>query len=172
MTESKEGETTERFLLLMRHAKSDWSDGSLADHERPLNRRGREAAPAMANWLTEIGMVPNVILSSSSTRTQETAELLTKEWSSQPKTTFKDSLYLAPPETLLRAVRNGSGESQKVMVLAHNPSMAQLSSVLAKQHIEMPTAAVAIFELKDLEWKWIDSDTPMKLLHSMRPKAL
>ena len=165
-------EQTVRFLILMRHAKSDWNDSSLSDHERPLNRRGREAAPAMADWLATVGMVPKLILSSNSTRTRETVELLMDQWSDTPKVSFKQSLYLSPPETILRAIRNGAAEADKVMVVAHNPGMAHLSSLLAKQPIEMPTAAVAIFELNDLEWKWIDRDTSMNLVHSMRPKAL
>ena len=33
-------------LILMRHAKSDWS-ASGDDHSRPLNARGMDSAPAM-----------------------------------------------------------------------------------------------------------------------------
>ena len=35
-------------LILVRHAKSDWGDPSLPDHDRPLNTRGRSDAPVMA----------------------------------------------------------------------------------------------------------------------------
>ena len=41
-------------LLLMRHAKSSWNEDELADHDRPLNARGREAATSMAKILIEI----------------------------------------------------------------------------------------------------------------------
>ena len=37
-----------KILHLLRHAKSDWSDPSLADHDRPLNGRGRKARLVMA----------------------------------------------------------------------------------------------------------------------------
>ena len=33
-----------RRLMLLRHAKSDWSTPGQRDHERALNPRGREAA--------------------------------------------------------------------------------------------------------------------------------
>jgi len=42
-------------LLLMRHAKSSWSDGSLSDHQRPLNKRGNKAALAVGEALTARG---------------------------------------------------------------------------------------------------------------------
>ena len=34
-----------KTLLVLRHAKSSWSDPALDDHERPLNKRGRRDAP-------------------------------------------------------------------------------------------------------------------------------
>ena len=55
---------TGRLLILMRHAKSDWSDSSLSDHDRPLNSRGQRDAPRMANWLAESDWIPDVVLSS------------------------------------------------------------------------------------------------------------
>jgi phosphohistidine phosphatase len=36
-----------RRLMLLRHAKSDWSAPGTRDQDRPLNTRGREAAPRM-----------------------------------------------------------------------------------------------------------------------------
>jgi len=41
-------------LILMRHAKSDWGDPGLPDHDRPLNKRGRRAATALGHWLRDI----------------------------------------------------------------------------------------------------------------------
>ncbi|MCH5374620.1 MAG: histidine phosphatase family protein, partial [Planctomycetes bacterium] len=36
-----------KTLLILRHAKSSWGDPSLADHDRPLNARGKRDAPRM-----------------------------------------------------------------------------------------------------------------------------
>ena len=51
-----------RRLVLMRHAKSDWGDNSLSDHDRPLNRRGMEDAPSMAQWIEENDLIPDQII--------------------------------------------------------------------------------------------------------------
>ncbi|MBL4558811.1 MAG: histidine phosphatase family protein [Rhodobacteraceae bacterium] len=56
----------------MRHAKSDWGDPTRADHDRPLNRRGRRAAPLIGRWLAAQGAIPDAVLTSSARRTRET----------------------------------------------------------------------------------------------------
>jgi len=63
-------------LLLMRHAKSSWKDQSLADHARPLNKRGRREADIIARTLTAKGFAPDIIWSSDAERTSETAARL------------------------------------------------------------------------------------------------
>ena len=38
-------------IVLTRHAKSSWDNLNLTDHDRPLNRRGREDAELVAKYL-------------------------------------------------------------------------------------------------------------------------
>ena len=163
-----------RFLILMRHAKSDWSDDSLRDHDRPLNQRGRDAAPRMADWLTTIDLVPEQILCSSSTRTCETVELMTPQWEDggEPQVGLHGALYHATAETILDVVRQEGGDAERLMVVAHNPGTSHLVSVLGGKFTEMPTAAIAVFGLEIEEWKDVQPDMSFDLLHFMRPKAL
>ena len=72
-------------LLLLRHAKSDWSGGEASDHARPLAPRGREAARRMGAYIAQQGYCPALILSSDSRRTRETVELLLPALPSAPK---------------------------------------------------------------------------------------
>ncbi len=65
-----------RTLLLMRHAKSSWDQPELADLERPLVARGREAAPAVARYLVEHGLIPELVLGSPALRVRETWQLM------------------------------------------------------------------------------------------------
>ena len=66
-------------LALVRHAKSDWGDSSLDDHDRPLGERGRRDAPVMARKFAESGFRPDVILSSTALRARTTAEAFAAE---------------------------------------------------------------------------------------------
>lgn len=162
----------ERYLVLMRHAKSDWGDPSLADHDRPLNRRGKRDSPRMAQWLAETGFMPDVVLSSSSTRTRETIGLMIEQWGAEPTVSFSKELYLATPDTILECIRAEAVEAQCLMVLAHNPSISYLASLLSGDSIEMPTAAVAVFKVEVDQWHDMRESTPIELTEYMRPKAL
>ena len=47
-------------LYLIRHAKSDWSDGSKSDFERGLNIRGKKSISIMAKALKEKKIMPEL----------------------------------------------------------------------------------------------------------------
>src|SRR5262249_42176276 len=48
-----------KSLYLLRHAKSSWKDPGLDDHDRPLNKRGRQAAKLMATYLRRSEITPD-----------------------------------------------------------------------------------------------------------------
>lgn len=169
---SRKPKVADRFLILMRHAKSDWGDESLSDHERPLNHRGKRDAPRMAEWLAKIDMVPDTILSSSSQRTRETVALMTGQWTTDPTVSFREELYLATPETILRTIRSDACDATKLMIVGHNPGITHLVSGLAEEFTDMPTAAIAIFKISASDWSSVQTSTPMNLMQFMRPKAL
>ena len=133
-------------LILMRHAKSDWSDSSTPDHDRTLNKRGRQDSPRMAHWLSDQGVRPTKILCSSAQRTRETVGLMCEFWQDEINVTYNESLYLASPESIFQTICTEGERAERLMVVAHNPGMSQLSSAMANTSIEMPTAAVAVFQ--------------------------
>jgi phosphohistidine phosphatase SixA len=75
-------------LYLLRHAKSSWSDPSLADEERPLAPRGRKAARKMAKELRRREIRPMLVLCSDSRRPQETLEPIGSSLG-DPRSTWK-----------------------------------------------------------------------------------
>src|SRR5215207_4241446 len=86
-------------LALVRHAKSDWGDPALDDHDRPLNDRGMRDAPRMARQLAESGFRADLILSSTALRARTTAEAFAAELG--VAVSLDPELYGAPPRTLL-----------------------------------------------------------------------
>ena len=143
-------------LGLMCHAKSDWADENLTDHDRPLNARGRRDAPAMARWLAAQRFLPEVILASTATRVRQTVEGLLSVWTHEPLVLFSQSLYLPHPQTITtqvycEALAADGQRPRAALVVAHNPAMEQLVSQLAGAVTRMPTAAVALFECEGLD---------------------
>ena len=143
-------------LVLMRHAKSDRSDPGAIDHERPLNARGRNAAPVMAEWLLGRGVAPDVALVSSSVRTMETFDRLRRVMTEVPRPTVLRSLYLADATSMLDEIRRQPESAASVLLIGHEPGLGDLVRLLAAPTMpdhcraaleRFPTAAVAVFEV-------------------------
>ena len=67
---------TMKKILFTRHAKSSWSDASLSDHDRPLNKRGIKNARILSKTMrTEFDKIQEIHVSSAK-RAQETAKIL------------------------------------------------------------------------------------------------
>lgn len=161
-----------KTLILMRHAKSDWSQSGLADHDRPLNQRGKRAAPAMAEHARDAGLRVDVILASSAVRVQETVDLLRQQWAEGAELMTCRSLYLASPQQIMQEVNALHASWQSALVVAHNPGISALASILAARAVEMPTAAMAVFRITTDSWQVPLSSTAAELLEFWKPKEL
>ena len=64
-----------KTLLIMRHAKSSWKEQDLPDHDRPLNKRGKNDAPRMGKLLKDEDLVPDLIMSSTAVRAKRRLNL-------------------------------------------------------------------------------------------------
>lgn len=144
-------------LILVRHAKSDWDDPRIADHDRPLNARGRRDAPVMAERLAQAGADVQRIVSSTALRARTTAAAFGSALGVEVE--LDEELYLASEETLLaKAVATGA---PSVMLVAHNPGISDLAFRLSHGGIgHMPTCAVARF-IWDLDsWGAVNTAEP------------
>jgi phosphohistidine phosphatase len=171
-----------RRLVLLRHAKSAWPD--MADSERPLNDRGRRDAPVMGRWLRDGGYIPDVVLCSPAHRTRDTWELLAGELGAEPPVRYEQRIYEATALSLLHLLREAGGEYRTVLLIGHNPGIAELAVGMAQMtdgpdaepldraREKFPTAAVAVLEFKG-EWadlipgepRMVDFAVPRNLLH-------
>jgi len=151
-----------KALILMRHAKSNWATPGLGDHDRPLNKRGVAAAPVMARWLAERGLVPARVLCSSALRTLQTVESMRAAVPEIPAPVIQQALYHAAPEAILAAVRQVPPETGIVLVVVHEPGISAAAGRLSDQTGpaeclaalgHFPTAAIAVFESPAQDWK-------------------
>lgn len=160
-------------LLLMRHAKSDWSDDDAPDHDRPLNQRGRRDAPRMGRWLAEQELQPTFILSSSARRAQQTVERLVEELSHDVYVEVRPELYLADVPTWLEVLAELPADAACVLCVGHNPGLEALVEHLTGRAERMPTAAVACLTLPEQGWSQLGTGTsPAQLTGVQRPKEL
>lgn len=159
-------------LILLRHAKSSWEDDQLADHDRPLNDRGRKAAKRIGRLLLEKKIVADVVLCSTSVRTRETAEIVFAKWPARPEISFRSDLYHASPEEMAIILAGLADQQGSAMLIGHNPGFEQFLEQLTGQYEQFPTAAVAVLELDLEEWGQVSTSTRGRLVHFWKPKEL
>ncbi|MGX1701945.1 SixA phosphatase family protein [Microbacterium sp. NPDC055357] len=144
-------------LVLVRHAKSDWGDPALDDHDRPLNARGLRDAPRMAERLAATGLRVDALLSSTALRAVTTADFFSGALGVPVQQ--QERLYGAPASLLLRAAAESGARS--VVVVAHDPGMSVLAGELSGGGIgHMPTCAVATFGWDVGDWDVATSVDP------------
>ena len=161
-----------KTLLILRHAKSDWSNSQLSDHDRPLNGRGQYDAPRMGAWLKQQKMVPELIISSTAERALTTAELVALASEFEGELRSMKELYLAGPPTYIEILNEVADSYERVMVVGHNPGMAELVSLLTDKDQPMTTANVAVVDLPISSWGELSLFSDGRLKHHWRPKDL
>ena len=146
-------------LIIARHAKSDWQSGAANDHERPLNARGLREAPLLGQHLVRAAVMPSLILSSDSRRTEETALLLEPEFE-EPTIKFFHGLYLGSIQDIQAAVIGHAHTHRCVMVLGHNPGFSLAASLLTRTSVELKTACAAVLHTQqpDFETAFLNRD--------------
>jgi phosphohistidine phosphatase len=142
-----------KTLFLVRHAKSSWSDCTLADSERPLADRGRRAARKMGRRLAKRGVRPDLMRSSPALRALKTAHLIARRLHHRRRRIEVDgALYDATVKGLLRNIRGLEARHRCVMMFGHNPPLAQLACYFSGRNLVMPTCAVACFTFDVEAW--------------------
>ncbi len=159
-------------LSLLRHAKSSWDDASLDDYDRPLNARGRAAAPRMGrhlhrSWL-ETRLPPDLVLCSTATRARETWMLAAAEIAPPPPVTYVEWLYLAGADAVLERLRQLPRGVRHAMVVGHNPDLQELAMLLiargdreevAALRAKLPTCGLVVLDIPAGSWKQIRGAT-------------
>jgi phosphohistidine phosphatase len=129
-------------LYLLRHAKSSWKQPELADRDRPLNGRGRRAAKTIGRHLRDQGIDPDLVLCSPARRTRETLERIEPSLG-RGGVKVEPELYGASAGELLERLRAVPGDVESVLVIGHNPGLADLTFRLCGFDEKFPTAALA-----------------------------
>lgn len=145
-----------RELLILRHAKSDWAADYQADHERPLNSRGLQAASLMGRFLHDAGALPDRVIASSAVRAHTTAELLAKAASWEGRVAIEPRLYEASVADVLEVLSGLARDSSEcVLIVGHEPTSSALVQHLTGATVDFPTAALAAIELPIDGWSEI-----------------
>ena len=168
-------------LTLLRHAKSDWTDRSMRDFDRPINERGIRGAIAMGRYLAEQKTRFDCVIASPAVRVVETIDQLETSYGLSLKADWDRRIYLASSVTLMDLLRGLSGDPDHVLMVGHNPGLEDLifdlvpddgtSPLRDEVEDKLPTAALAVLELAIEKWSAIEEHCA-KLVALTRPRDL
>jgi phosphohistidine phosphatase len=168
-----------RRLMLLRHAKSDWSAAGQRDSDRPLNPRGREAALLMGKYLARHHLIPDLVLVSTARRAAETWDSVAKALR-DVKARTEARLYENPAARIVDVLREMPAEAHSALLIGHNPAMEELADMLiatgATEERErlgekFPTAALAVIDFPIDSWTELHARSG-RLDRFVAPRAL
>jgi phosphohistidine phosphatase len=161
-------------IHLLRHAKSDWGDASLADIDRPLNARGIRATQFMAVKLVEAGCPFVNVFCSPAVRAQSTITLMSKQLSEMHvKWKTDKALYTFDSSDLHEWFRFLDESISECLIVGHNPALTNFCNELTGGDIQnIPTCGyVQLVARSACTWSQL-SETPFEIMAFLKPKDL
>lgn len=143
-----------KTLYLIRHAKLDWSDGSLSDFERGLNKRGLKDLKMMSSFLALKRIQPDIILSSLALHAQQTADKFAKKLDYDGHIYYMEDLYRTNSETLLNTLVLQDNNDENIFMVLHNPEVTEFANLLVQDNImKIPTLGIIAIKFNIENWE-------------------
>ncbi|MBI3440853.1 MAG: histidine phosphatase family protein [Proteobacteria bacterium] len=151
-----------KTLYLLRHAHSlPAAPRLMGDYERILSPQGIEESRLIGRFMQERGICPEFVLSSSSVRTIQTAQFifgtLFSKVGLKVSSHFDRHLYQASAQTLLSEIKKTDSTINHLLVVAHNPGVADLAMTLGDVQDYAP-ATLTIFKAECQNWSEFSPD--------------
>ncbi len=147
-----------KTVLILRHAKSSWKHPGLDDHDRPLNKRGKQEAPRIGELMRKEDLLPDFILCSTAKRARSTVEAAAQASGYEGEIVYTRDLYAAGPEAYLEALEALDDRYASVMVVGHNPGLEELLEALTGSGEHLPTGALARVDLDLHGWQELSGE--------------
>ena len=161
-------------IHLIRHAKSSWDNGFLADIDRPLNKRGTRTCHFMAQHIYDAGCCFDSVFCSPAVRAQSTIELISQclteidlDWQTE------NELYTFNSEHLITWLRGVDESIAELLIIGHNPALTDLCNELSNSNVtNIPTCGYAQL-VTDEVFLWNDiAEATFDLTVLLKPKEL
>ncbi len=156
-------------LILLRHAKAV-SLAAGGDRARPLAPRGRDDAKVVGRYLAREKLLPDLAIVSDARRTRETLDLVLGEIGKPIDAIVEKRLYNCEIDTLLTLAREAPAQARTVLLVGHNPAIAEFTLTMAgrgdhaplyRLAAKYPTASLAVLDFDASDWSslgWGDGE--------------
>lgn len=147
--------------MLLRHADSDDGDSRIRDHERSISVQGKRQATQVAQKLSALGWLPDLIVASNARRTRQTLDSMAaaEDKFGAVDAHFFGSLYTiaaldGQTRSHLQEVLAGLNIADKtcIMCVGHNRGWEEAASSFAGQAVKLRTASAALLQCQADSW--------------------
>ena len=153
-------------LYLIRHAKSSWEGPYQTDFERPLNDRGERDAPEMGKRLKSLGIMPDLVISSTAKRAKQTAKKICKSIGyNTDDIKWIEKLYHCGPVVFEEVLYELDDDVSSVFIVAHNPGITSFANSLSAKFFTENMATCAVVGSKFSLKQWTDFSIVEKQVH-------
>ncbi len=157
-------------LILIRHAKSNWNQPLVSDHDRIINDIGKSDAKLIGKYLYQAHYTVSHMISSSAIRTLQTAKIISKEIKFEDSIETQSLIYNSAAEKILNLIYNINNKFECVILVGHNPTITELANHISNIKIDnIPTSGTMIIDF-ECQWKQISNNG--KLIDFITPDKL
>lgn len=141
-------------VIVVRHAKSSW-EGDLRDFDRPLSTRGLEDLKKMSAHFIEMGVMPDLIISSPANRALTTAKGFAESLVFDGNKFIQDeNLYDFYGEELLKVINKTPPTINVLMLFGHNYAITNFVNKYGNLPIDnVPTCGLVMIDFDIPDWK-------------------
>lgn len=149
-----------KYLYLIRHAKSSWSDPRLSDFDRPLNKRGKKDAPFMGKRLASASTHFDLLVSSSAKRARKTARIIAKQIGyNREDIVYHNEIYSSELRKLLSVIKQTEHKINSLGLVGHNHVITECAEWLTGDSIvNIPTSGIVAISFETDNWAEIDRE--------------
>jgi phosphohistidine phosphatase len=144
-----------KTILVMRHAKAETESPTDNDFDRRLKKKGIVAAQYISESLSDIRIVPDIIITSPVIRALSTAHILAEHFGLQQKMLIKNYLYsrLYTFKEIVEDIISFQNESDTVIIIGHNPGISYLlQQIDSKSNDVLTTSSAVVFDFEATNW--------------------
>jgi phosphohistidine phosphatase len=124
----------------------------------------------MSSYLKLKNIMPDIILSSCSLRTQESADILANKLEYKNKIEYLKELYYTPTEVLSDIIKMQDNSINTIFVIGHNPQLTDYANQITNEHIsKIPSSGIACIDFEIESWDQV-GDIKGKLDFFITPK--
>lgn len=145
-----------KTLYIMRHAQKDESKPEQYDYDVELTQKGLEDSEIIAQKLKDTKNIPDLIVSSPSVRTRQTAEIVAKTLNYTKNIMYNEVIYQAFVHEIIESITYTFDTVDSLMIIGHNPALTALAITLTEFSEEILMGSIVKIEFDCYSWTTID----------------